>query len=161
MLWSVFDTNTQSLPKTGGLLDLKAQATAAIAGALLAALFALKAWEGSNVAKFASVGLVFLLLASIGCCLWAMRVTSFQMPPSGADTYTTIKAYLDLQLDTQQLRKAKQDTVRWFAEEWIGCNDRLHECNQRKAERIACAHLLLGGAAVLVAAAVLMRTFGT
>ena len=57
------------------------------------------------------------------------------------------------------MRSAKQDTIRWFAEEWIKCNNRLHECNERKAERIAYAQLLLGGAAVLVAAAVMIGIF--
>ena len=86
------------LAETWKLLDIKAQATAAIAGVFLAALFALKAWEASDGAKFASIGLVFLLITSIGCCLWAMRVTSFQMPPSGNDTFNRVKAYLNLAL---------------------------------------------------------------
>jgi hypothetical protein len=136
----------KELSDTWKQLDQKAQGTTAIAGIFLAAVFA---WAREVPKSMTSVELAilaivtFLLVCSIGCALWSMRVRTATLPPFGKVTYEMAEDCCK----ALTVPGAVSSFYRQLASSWDDANSSLALQANDKAHFARCAQGVLGLAA--------------
>ncbi|MGF6933868.1 hypothetical protein OKW41_003007 [Paraburkholderia sp. UCT70] len=147
---STAETEYKSLSTTYETIDRKAQATTAVAGVFLAAVFALASHVDGSTNSIV-VWLVFLLMIVLLTCVvlavGAMFARATELPPTAEQCLSECSPVI-LAADPDSFRQGRNRVYSKWADEWVEANRTVHAANQNKA-----LWLFLSQIAVLVAAA--------
>ncbi|MFM0052797.1 hypothetical protein [Caballeronia grimmiae] len=147
---STAETEYKSLSTTYETIDRKAQATSAVAGVFLAAVFALASRVDGSTNSIV-VWLIFLLMIVLLACIvlavGAMFARATELPPTAEQCLSECSPVI-LAADADSFRQERNRVYRKWADEWVKANRTVHAANQNKA-----MWLFLSQIAVLVAAA--------